>query len=517
MSGRVAKSLTNMKVGLVFYLLSFLLAFFSRKIFLDCLGAEFIGLTGTLSEILGFLNIAELGLSGSIVYFLYKPLQEDNREEVCRITSMLAFLYRVIGIVIFTGGIVVSLFFPLIFKNEAIGLPLIYFTFYAFLASSVIGYIFNYRMLILSANQQQYLVDVYLQSMSILQGITQILLAWYFRNLYLWVSVQLLFSILGCILLNYRINHTYRWLKTDLHEGRLLLKDYPEILHKTKQLFVQCIKEFVINRCDQIMIFAFVSLKMVAFYGNYMMVINKLVYLINIMFNGVKAGIGNLIAEGNDENTMKVFWELTSLRIFATGVMIFPVTLFIQPFIECWLGAEYHLSDLIVYLLMFYFFLALMNNIVSMYIFSSGLFHDVWASVVELVLTLGGMLVLGKFWGIAGLISAKIISYLFVVTWKPYLLFHDGLHRSVWEFWRGQLHHYAIFAMFMAVVIVLKYKVVEPNVHSWLSLVGYGVAVTVPLILAYFLALFVLTDGMKHFVRRQPLLYKLLKRFIPSD
>jgi len=514
MGGRVQKSIMNMKVGLVFYLLSFLLAFFSRKIFLDCLGAEFIGLTGTLNNILSFLNIAELGVGSSIVFFLYKPLQEEDHGEVCRITSMLAYLYRIIGMVIFGGGVLVSLFFPLIFKNEELSLLLIYFTFYAFLASSVIGYIFNYRMLILSANQQQYLVDVYLQSMSILQGITQILLAWYFRNLYLWVAVQLVFSILGCILLNYRINHTYPWLKTDLKQGKVLLKDYPEVLTKTKQIFVQCIKEFILNRCDQIMIFAFVTLKMVAFYDNYMMIINKIVYLINIMFNGVKAGIGNLIAEGNEENTMKVFWELTSLRIFATGAMIFPTTLFIQPFIGCWLGEEYQLSDTIVYLLMFYFFLALMNNIVAMYIFSSGLFHDVWASFVELGLSLGGMLLLGWKWGIAGLIVAKIISYLFVISWKPYFLFHDGLHRPVWEFWRGQLRHYAIFAVFMAGVVVLKYLVVEPSVHSWLTLVVYAVGITVPLILLYFIALFILTDGMKHFVRRQPLLYKLMSRFI---
>jgi len=517
MSERVQKSIMNVKVGLVFYILSFLLAFFSRKIFLECLGAEFIGLTGTLGEILSFLNIAELGLGSSIVFFLYKPLQENNREEVCRITSMLAYLYRIIGLIIFCGGVVVSLFFPLIFKNESLSLWLIYFTFYAFLASSVIGYIFNYRMLILSANQQQYLVDAYMQTMSILQGVVQILLAWYFRNLYLWVSVQLFFSILGCILLNYRINHTYRWLKTDLHEGRVLLKDYPEILRKTKQLFVQCIKEFAINRCDQIMIFAFVSLKMVAFYGNYMMIINKVVYLINIMFNGVKAGIGNLIAEGNDENTMKVFWELTALRIFATGAMIYPTTLFIQPFISCWLGPEYRLSDTIVYLLMLYFFFALMNNIVSMYIFSSGLFHDVWASFVELALSLGGMLLLGWKFGIAGLITAKIISYLFVIVWKPYLLFHDGLHRSVWEFWRGQLRHYAIFLVFMLAAMALKHYVVEPHVGSWLTLIVYAVAITAPLLALYFLALFALTDGMKNFVRRQPLLYKMLNRFIPSD
>ena len=72
----------NIKVGMFFYILSLFLAFFSRKVFLNCLGAEFIGLTGMLMNIMSFLSVAELGIGTSIVYFLYKPLQEDNHEKI---------------------------------------------------------------------------------------------------------------------------------------------------------------------------------------------------------------------------------------------------------------------------------------------------------------------------------------------------------------------------------------------------------------------------------------------------
>ena len=52
MGERVHRSVMNIKVGMLFYVLSLFLAFFSRKIFLDCLGAEFIGLTGMLMNIM---------------------------------------------------------------------------------------------------------------------------------------------------------------------------------------------------------------------------------------------------------------------------------------------------------------------------------------------------------------------------------------------------------------------------------------------------------------------------------
>lgn len=333
MSERVHRSILNIKTGMVFYVLSLLLAFFSRKVFLDCLGAEFIGLTGMLSNIMNFLSVAELGIGTSIVYFLYKPLQEDNHAKINEVMSMLAFLYRRIGIIIGTIGMIVSLFFPWWFNNLTTGLPLAYFAFYSFLGSSVVGYIFNYKQLLVGANQKQYLVNSYFQTIGILQSITQILLAYYYRNLWLWVGVGLMFTIFGIIIFNYRIQQLYPWLRVDLKKGHENLKKYPEVLKKTRQIFVQRIKDFILYRSDEIMVGMFVSVVKVAFYGNYTMIINKLNFLVNILSQGLGAGVGNLLAEGNENNIMKIFWELTAVRFMILGIIIFSLLLFFQPFI----------------------------------------------------------------------------------------------------------------------------------------------------------------------------------------
>ena len=349
MGERVHKSVMNIKVGMLFYVLSLFLAFFSRKIFLDCLGAEFIGLTGMLMNIMSFLSVAELGIGTSIVYFLYKPLQEDNHEKINEVMSMLAYLYRCIGFIIGGLGIIVSLFFPWWFSDLTTGLPLVYFAFFSFLGSSVAGYVFNYKQLLVSANQKQYLVNAYFQTIGIVQSLTQILLAWYYRNLWLWVVVGLIFTIIGIIVFNYRIKQLYPWLNVNLKEGRQNLKKYPEVLKKTRQIFVQKIKDFILYKSDEIMVGAFVSVVNVAFYGNYTIIINKLNFLVNILSDGLSAGVGNLLAEGNEQNIMKVFCELTAARFFILGIIILSLLLFIQPFIGCWLGEQYQLSNIIVY------------------------------------------------------------------------------------------------------------------------------------------------------------------------
>lgn len=511
MSERVHRSLMNIKVGMLFYILSLFLAFFSRKVFLDCLGAEFIGLTNMLLNIMSFLSVAELGIGTSIVYFLYKPLQEDNHERINEVMSMLAFLYRCIGFVIGGAGLIVSLFFPLWLDNLTTGLPLVYFAFFSFLCSSVAGYVFNYKQLLVGANQKQYLVNAYFQTIGIFQSITQILLAYYYRNLWLWVVVGLVFTIIGIIVFNYRIRQLYPWLRINLREGRENLRKYPEVLSKTRQIFVQKIKDFILYRSDEILVAWAVSVVQVAYYGNYTMITYKLIFLVNILSDGLSAGVGNLLAEGNDKNIMKVFWEMTAVRFFILGVIIFSLLMFLQPFIGCWLGSQYQLSNVIIYLLIFHLFLYLQNAAVYIFIGAAGLFGDVWATWLELILNLTITLILAPHYGIIGILLGKIISVFFIsVFWKPYYLFTQRFQKSVWVFWRGMAPYYILFALFTAVSLYIKAMVIDHHVDNLISLILYGIITDIPLLMAYFLLLFIFTSGMKYFIARKPFVYNII-------
>ena len=513
MSERVHRSVMNIKVGMLFYILSLFLAFFSRKVFLDCLGTEFIGLTGMLMNIMSFLSVAELGIGTSIVYFLYKPLQEDNHEKINEVMSMLAYLYRCIGFIIGGIGIIVSLFFPWWFDNLTIGLPLVYFAFYSFLASSVAGYVFNYKQLLVGANQKQYLVNAYFQTITIVQSIVQILLAWYYRNLWLWVLIGLIFTILGIIILNIRIRQLYPWLQISLSEGRENLKIYSEVIKKTRQIFVQKIKDFILYRSDELLVGMFVSVVHVAYYGNYTVIISKLNFLVNILSNGLSAGVGNLIAEGNKNNIMKVYWEMTATRYFILGVIIFPLLMFIQSFVSCWLGKEYLLNNLIVNLIITNIFLFLHNGTVMIFIGAYGLYSDVWATWTELIVNLTLTLLLAPHYGLLGILLGKIVSIGIIgVFWKPYFLFTSGFHLRSMNFWKGMSPYYFVFFPFAGIAIVIKEYIVMPYANSFLSLIIIAILTFIPLILFYFFALLRFTTGMKYFVARVPKVYKFFNK-----
>ena len=175
---RTQKTFLNARVNFIFYFLTLIISFVSRKIFLSNLGDDFIGLTGTLYNILGFLNLAELGISTSIAFLLYKPIFAKDQQQINEIISVFGFIYSVIGKVILSIGIIISCFIPLIFGKTTLPLGIIYFAYYAFLSSSLFSYFINYKQILLGADQRNYVITGYYQSALNVKNLIQLILCY---------------------------------------------------------------------------------------------------------------------------------------------------------------------------------------------------------------------------------------------------------------------------------------------------------------------------------------------------
>lgn len=500
---RVHKTLLNAKVNLVFYFLSLFFAFFSRKIFLKCLGAEFIGLTGTLGNILGYLNLAELGVGAAISFHLFKPIQQNNRQQICDILSVFGYLYKRIGQTILLGGIIISLFFPLIFNKEDLSMGIVYFAFYSFLGGSLIGYFINYRQILLVADQKNYLVSIYFQSAGLVKTAMQILLAYHYKNLYVWVFVEFLFGIIGCVILNWKINKEYPWLKTSKANGKVLLKQYPDILKSTKQVFIHKIKDFLLGKSDELFIYAFVSLRMVAYYGNYMMIVAKLSVFFSSVLDSIYASVGNLIAEGNQKNTLKVFWEIMFIRHFVAGCMVCFLYFLLEPFIANWLGKEYLMNHSIVILILIYQYMSTSRGAVDMFNHAYGLYADIWAAWTELIINVGITIVCGLRYGIAGILLGKVVSVaIIVVFWKPYYLFRSGFHIPYLSFWLGAIRFYVVFAVSFAITYFVKSNMAINPYENYLSLIKYGAIIVPTYLVINLILLYLFTPGTRTCISR---------------
>ena len=502
---RVKKSLLNARVNLIFYFLTLALSFFSRKIFLDTLGADFVGLTTTLQNLLGFLNLAELGIGSAIGYVLYKPLFEHDEPKINEIISVFGYLYSRIGFIILGAGVLLGCFLPLIFPGTDFEMGIIYFAYVSFLASSLIGYFANYKQTLLGADQKNYVVTAYFQTATIIKTLIQMASAYYTGSYYLWVAIELTFGIIYSLILNWKIRQVYPWLKSEIRQGRHLFKKYPEVMRYTRQLFVQRISAFIQYQTIPFLTYAFVSLKVVAYYGNYTIILDKLVTFVGNFLNSTGAGVGNLIAEGNKDKIRNVFWELFAIRFWVASVITFVTYMLVSQFIVLWLGEEYLLSNLILILILIRSFMIIIRGATDQFLYGFGLFYDTWASVTEMIIFIVIAVVCGYLWGLEGILLGGVVSLILIVgIWKPYFLFSKGFNQSVWGYWYNFLIYSILSIIPGFVIYFVIYKILHCNavVQSWLSWIIYAGGIALAYASLCGISLYIGTRGMRSFIGR---------------
>lgn len=509
---RVQKSLLNARVNVIFIFLSVLVAFFSRKIFINTLGVEFVGLTSTLQSVLGFLNLAELGIGTAIGVTLYKPLAQNDRKSIDEIISVLAFMYSRIGLFVLTVGVILSFFLPFIFAKTTCPIGVVYTGYYAFLGSSLITYFINYRQTLLSADQKNYVVTKYWQISNILKLIIQMVVAYYFSNMYLWIIIEFSFGILYSVILNIRLKQTYPWLNASIKLGKASLSMYPQVIKYVKQLFIHKISSFTQGQVTPFLIYAFVSLKSVTYYSNYTTVVQKLSLFVNAILGSTEASVGNLIADRDTAYVKNVYKEMIALRFFIAGAYVFLIYHLIEPFITLWLGPEFILSKTILILMLFDAFISQYRGATDQFLAGYGLFSDVWAPIAEVIIFFVVALIGGFCWGLEGLLLGSVVSkYLIVGLWKPYFLFKCGFKQPVLRYWLLWLRHVCIIAVGFTICSVIYAKfvkfIVPSDMFHWFV---YAVVLSVIYVLVLFVLMWFFAPGMKNVVAK--LKYQIFKK-----
>ncbi|MAB48838.1 MAG: sugar transporter [Flavobacteriaceae bacterium] len=501
---RVSKSLKNAKVGVSFFILSIFVQFFSRKIFLDNLGDEFIGLETTLRSILSFLNLAELGIGTAIGFTLYKPIFDENHKEINKIIALLGVLYRKIGYIIFAIGFIVSLFFPMIFEQAPFSLALIYYVFYSLLISVLLSYFVNYHISLLGADQKGYIVQQYFQTFNITRVILQVIVALYFKNFYLYITLELIFSIIYSIVVRYKIRQEYPWLIINSSQKTEIIKEYPEIIVKIKQVFFHKMSAFVKNGTDNLLIYALVNLQSVAFFGNYQLIFMKLIGLVKMAFAGTGSAVGNLIAENDEKNIKKVLWELIAIQFFIAGFFSMIIYHTMDSFIQLWLGEKYILSHTILLLMIADFFMIQISSPIERFKNAYGLYSDTWAAITEAIINLVISFIFGKIYGIAGIVLGTVVSmFLIAILWKPYFLYKNGFKKSVFLYWKGLLPMILVFiASAFTINFVKDYFLFDSENITLFDWIIYAIQVTIAVTIVYSILLYLFVPGFKVFCNR---------------
>ena len=85
---RTKNAARNIVWGVIEKIITLLIPFLTRTILIKVLGSEYLGLNSLFTSVLQVLSISELGFGSAIVFSMYKPIAEDNKEVLCALLNL---------------------------------------------------------------------------------------------------------------------------------------------------------------------------------------------------------------------------------------------------------------------------------------------------------------------------------------------------------------------------------------------------------------------------------------------
>lgn len=505
---RTGNSFRNMGVSGLFMILTYILTFYSRSVLINTIGKELVGLNSTIVDILGFLNLAELGIVSAVSGFLYTEIYKNDKHAINKLLSVFGYWYKIIGLSILGISIIFSFFLPIVFKNVLISIIDIYACYYCFLFTTLLGYFVNYTQTLLVADQKEYLVTSVTNFFLIVKLILQIILLTYLQSYIIYLLCEILFSVLYSSCINKIVKKKYSWINVDLKTGRNISKEYALLVKKIKYIIPHKVSAFVQYQSANIIIYSFTSLSVVTIYANYTLILMKGVSFLKLAFNGTIAGIGNLIAENNTDKILSVFKEYNSLFYYLGGVVVVCLYYFTPPFILLWLGDGYLLEKSTFLILLFNVYINITRNAVMFFMGAFVLYEDIYAPIIEACITIFGSILFGMYFGIFGVILGSSVSLLFVIAiWKPYYLFKKSFKISVKVYWFDSIKYMII--LLISIYISSMLEILFPKPNSVETLLLYSILVFVSSSVSYAVLLLLTDCSFRNLTKRVIYLVKL--------
>ena len=440
-NSRIKNTVRNALFGVGGQLLSQLMAFVYRTVFIHYLSASFLGVQGLFSNILSLLSLAELGVGNALTFSLYKPLAQKNTNKVRALMSYYARAYRLIAVVVAAIGVSLTPFLDYFIKEVPSELKHLQVIYLLYLFDAVASYCLVYKQSIIKADQKTYICTFYSNIISIIRYIAQIVVLVLFSAGAEWtfiaiLSIQIFFTIAINGFLSVKAAKLYPYIKGSLSE-RLPAEEKREINQKVRAMMMHKIGSVAVNATDNLLISKFVGLIEVGLYSNYKMLISMVMSLVQQFSQAIVPSIGNLVSVTSVKKSKEVYDRLDLLNYFIYGFCAVCFFTLLNPFIEIWIGKEYLFSTGLVGVIVFNFYLNGMRQNVLAFRNALGLFwNDRYKPLIEAAINLLVSVILAKSYGIVGIFIGTMVSTVTTSMWiEPFVLYKNYFHIRLTEYW----------------------------------------------------------------------------------
>ena len=414
----------NIAAAMLNRVILIVLPFAARSVMLMTLGKSYLGLGSLFTSILMVLNLSELGFGSALVYSMYKPVADNDVKKINALLNLYRKIYRIIGVGVLIIGLCLVPFLPYIIKDGYPSDINIYILFVVYLINASVSYfLFAYKRALLTAYQKVSVISNINTVLTIVTNAAQILILITIKNYYAYVIVYPLISITQNLIIARITNKVYPNLECD---GNVSKEEKDAIKKHVKGIALQKFCSTSRNSFDSIVISMYLGLVSIGIYNNYFLIISSIHAFLYQIPNAIRASVGNSIALESVEKNFNDFKKFSFIYFWVSAWFCVCLLCLFQPFMKLWMGQDMLLPFSSVILFCIYFLELCMSDIISLYKDAAGLWwHGRYRTVIEAVANLILNFVLGRFWGINGIIFASVITMLLIgFGYGGYIVFH---------------------------------------------------------------------------------------------
>lgn len=408
---RTESSIKNSILASMVVIVQILIGFIAQKIFVVILNAEYLGANGLFSNVIRLLSLAELGIGQAIIFNLYKPIANNDRETIKSLMSLYKKAYVCIALVVFFVGISLIPFLDFFIGETTLDLnfTLVYVL---FLLQSVISYVATYKRTILYAYQQNYIISIINMIFLVFMNVAQLMMLFITKNYYLYLLIKTLCILAENLVITYIANKKYPF----VNEGNVKKLDTnieKDIVSRVKAEIFHKVGGVVVTGTDNIIISKFLGLLTVGLYSNYYMILYSVGELMRQMIIAIIPSVGNLLTENDKERSFDIYKKVRFLNFWLATFSCVAILVIIQSFITLWMGESYLISLLAVMTLVVNQYLKSMRSTNDVFLSAAGICVETrFVPIFESILNIIFSILLIKPFGLAGVFMGTIISSL---------------------------------------------------------------------------------------------------------
>ncbi len=484
---RTTNTIFNFTSSIGGQLLTILIHFVTRTVFIATLGKAYLGINGLFSNILTMLSLAEFGVGSAILYKLYEPLAGEDHHRITVLMKFYKLAYRVIGAVVTVVGLSLIPFLPVLIKDydrlETLHINAA-FIFCLYLLKTVSSYLFfAYRSAIIKADQKEYLVNITGYFFSLGTAVAQIICLYLFRNFILYVVISILQVILLNIVCAVMSDRMYPYIR-EKTEDRLGIDEVRSLFKDCSALFIYKMNGVVLKATDNIVLSVFRGLEAVGLYSNYYILYTTINQLFVKVFNAVSHSLGNLHTEKDRKREYQIFEAVMLITAILGGTAFIGIFVCADELVDSWIGKEWLIPQPFSFLMGLELYTLSFRVALSKYRTTMGLFQQAkYRPLAGMIINLVVSVALVRSWGICGVLVGTIIADWSTMMWFDPIIIHkygfEGTEPVTRYFSKFAFHFAVVLAVGLADLGLCRHFVVG---HGWISVIIHAMicGITVP-------------------------------------